>query len=466
MRSVLLLSVVGLLVAGCLAPIDPQPSEGVIPTQPFGKEVTKVRAAALTGDLSKIIDTTHGGAHEAHAVPELHKANGGMTEVGYNPLTQVMNGPSITDKDAGFAAIDTWHQYACVTRFAGLGGATIVDITDPAAPKVLSNVESGMLNSDCQFTDDGDYLLLASYTGTHPGLPLVPPPLADAGANGVLVYDVKDKAKPIFLFHDVQGADAPAAGSYHNVFTATIHDMIYIFQTFSGNILSFTPGDGALKLVSKVEKADHDMWVGQHPVTGAWIMITGAGGGTRIYDMADPANPTVLGEWAPHDGLTGWHRQWPLLDTVEGRALMVVAGEDCTTGHSRPYTVLDFTDPADIIELGNWQIPGKPQAPASPAHLCEFSAHEFETWNGYVATGNYHAGVWLIDIGTMERAKAPVVIGYYLPDEVPATNGGSANTPFKWNPYVWGGYFDERGYVVAADMFSGLYVFKFEATPG
>lgn len=94
------------------------------------------------------------------------------------------------------------------------------------------------------------------------------------------------------------------------------------------------------------------------------------------------------------------------------------------------------------------------------------SAHEFETWNGYVACGNYHAGLWLFDIGTLERAKDPVTLGYYLPHEVPATGLGTHNTAFAFNPYTWGGYFDERGYVYTADWGSGLYVLKFDGTAG
>ena len=453
------------VIAGCLSVPSPTgPGDGqLIPT--YGGEVSKVRLPKPDFDFSHVIDPDHGGLWNGHSLPELHTGSFGLTLVGYNPMTDAMTGESQTGQDTGYGALDTWHEYVCVTHFAGSGGATIMDIQDPTHPKILSSVDSGMVNSDCQFTDDGDYLFLAAYTGAGSGVPVVPQPVGDAGSNGVVVYDVKDKLHPKFLFLDTQGTDANALSSaYHNVFTATINGTIYVFQTYTGHILSFTPGQSKLKLVSQVDKSDHDMWVGRHPVTGKWIMITGAGDGTRVYDMDDPSKPVVLGEWAGHDGLYGWHRQWPLYNT-EGRALMLVAGEDCAGGASLPYTVLDFTDPTELIELGHWQIPNQPVPPPG-AHLCEMTTHEFESWDGYVATGNYHAGLWLLDIGTLERAKDPVALAYYLPHEVPQLRGGTTNKPFYWNPDVWGGYFDERGYVVAADWASGLYVLEFDATMG
>ena len=158
-------------------------------------------------------------------------------------------------------------------------------------------------------------------------------------------------------------------------------------------MLKFAPDSRIVFDDAHVDVADHDLWVGRHPVTGQWIMITGAKLGTRVYDMENPKEPRLLGEWAGSQQYQGWHRQWPLSNTVDGHALMLVAGEDCGEGKSLPYTVLDFTDPTDLIELGHWQIPNEPTPPPGP-HLCEMTTHEFETWDGYVAmaVGHLHAG--------------------------------------------------------------------------
>ncbi|MBI2078904.1 MAG: hypothetical protein HYT80_11140 [Euryarchaeota archaeon] len=455
MRRFVLALCTSLLVAtvsGCLA--TERDADAAAPTAPvpsFGGEANPVRLPKPDFDFTKAIQFTH-TSQLGHGDLTAHKGEHGLKLVGYNPLTRPAAGEGPAEQGASFIAIDTWQNYVCVAQFNGLGGAIIVDIKDPAKPVVVSSVPSGMSNSDCQFTDDGKYLLVAAYSGTHQGVPGAPPPVGDLSAQGVLVYDVADKAKPKFLYHDAQGA---GANGYHNVFTAQIGPTHYVFQTYTGNILALEPTK--LRMVGKVERADHDIWVGKHPVTGGWIMITGHGRGAGIYDVDDPAKPVLLDHWESHDEQTGWHRQWPLAQTVGGRAIMVVAGEYDRGWH----TVLDFTDPNDIQELGKWDIPGRPQTGSST-----FSPHEFETFDGYVATGNYHGGVWLFDVGSLERAKDPVTIGFYEPHENPYTSGGSWNKPAGNQPNTWGAYFDDRGYIVVADSFSGLYVLSFGATKG
>ncbi len=456
-------------VAGCLASspaLDPTGAAGGA----FRPEVDPVRLPAPDFDFTTAIDPDHGGAAYLHAVPSLHTGEFGLKLVGYNPLTRPLEEEGPLSGDSAFIAIDVWRDLVCVTHFVGstglTGGATIVNVSDPYRPVVLSSVESTMLNSDCQFSDDGTLLFLASYTGVRDSLLLgVPPPAGDVGAQGVDVFDVTDPIAPRFLFHDAQGA---GGNGYHNVFTATIDDVTYVFQTYTGQILKVKDDRSGLEPVATVEHSDHDIWVGRHPVTGAWTMVTGAGYGTAVIDVEDPATPELLGVWEGDEPQrsAGWHRQWPLENTVDGRAYLVVAGEECGNGDTLPYTVLDWTDPTNLTTVGTWWIPGQP-ANDAPPHMCEMNSHEFEVWNGYVASGNYHAGVWVFDVGSAERAREPVTIGYYLPHEDPQDAGGTTNVPFVWAPNTWGAYFDERGYVITADWHSGLYVLEIPgATPG
>lgn len=471
MRPLLVLSILlAAVLAGCSSDRDDAGGDDArIALRP---EVTSERAPAATEDLSAAIDDDHGGLAYLHAMPALHTGSYGLELIGYNPLTRPDGGDDPAGSDSAYIALDVWRNLVCVTHFAGStgagGGATIVDIADPADPVVLSSILSGAVNSDCQFTDDGQRLLLATYTGAHEGVDGLPMPLGDAGANGVSVYDVSDPAAPRFLFHDTQGAEgAGTSGAYHNVFTANISGTDYVFQTYTGNVLKIKEDDSGLEMVSQLDHSDHDLWVGQHPITGEWVVVTGAGYGTAVINVDDPAEPMLLGVWEgePENRLAGWHRQWPLENTVDGRAYLVVAGEECGNGHTLPYTVLDWTDPAEPVKTGSWWIPGQPANPdTAEPHLCEMNSHEFEVWDGYVASGNYHAGIWLFDVGSPERAAEPATIGYYLPHEVPQSHGGTVNAPFAWSPDVWGAYFDERGYVVAADWWSGLYVLKFAGT--
>jgi hypothetical protein len=455
MRSWSLAAAALLLLAGCLSSGDGERGPG--PTGPGGlPSVNATRLPDPGTAFAAAQDWEHGGDPAGHSLREAHAHSFGMELVGYNPLTRLDEGGEPLGHDASFIALDAWwadgKYYACVAHYqAGPGGgATLVDVTDPTSPTVLATVLSGMQNSDCQFTDDGRFLLVGSYLGATPGVPGAPPPVGDLMAEGVLIYDVSDKANPRFLRHDTTGA---GLDGYHNVFTAKIGGTNYVFQTYTGTILSLDEDTGELTPVGKLPVADHDLWVGRHPLTQQWIAVTGAGPAMAIYGVDDPSRPVPLAEWVPsEDRYTGWHRQWPVDRLVEGRALMLVAGELDESW----YTVLDFTDPTAIAELGHWRTPKEPRA----------SAHEFEQWDGYFATANYHDGVWMLDIGSLQRAQEPVTLGYYLPHEDPLEHGGTPVPPATAGmPNVWGTAMDDRGLVYAADRISGLYVLGFGATP-
>jgi hypothetical protein len=476
-RNLVAAALFALLIAGCVAPASQTlktSNAGAV-----GDLANSMRLPPPDKDLSKAIVSDHGAPY-MHAIPELHTGSYRLDLVGYNPMTSVDGGDNALIQNSAWTAITIWEpgHLACVSHFAGTGGAggaTIVNFTDPKKPVVVASIPDMELGSRCLFTDDGKFLLVASYGGAS-GLGESndvamasgdAAPLADAGANGLSVYDVKDPKNPKFLFHDDTGIGPvePVNSNYHNLATVNVNGTNYVFQTYSGLILQLAPDGKSMKQIAHIEHSDHDIWVGKHPITGNLELVTGAGQGTAFYDIADPAHPVLQGVWETTAQYQGWHRQWPLAQTVGGKAIMVVAGEECGNGKSLPYTVLDWTDPTNVTALGHWQIPGNPEI-KEPGQLCSMNSHEFNTWNGYVATGNYHAGVWVFDAGSPERLTSPVTIGYYEPHETPAMSGGTRNTPFAWSPDVWGAYFDSRGYILAADWYSGFYVLKFPATMG
>lgn len=460
LHALALVLATALLAAGCVAPASR--------VEPGAADLDALEASRLpppTEDLSGAIVSDHGAPY-LHALPHLHGGSYGLELVGYNPLTRPGETHPLT-WSSGYGAITMSGHVACVSGFAGTGGyggAILVDFEDPTKPTVLSSIPTGSLQARCQFTDDGKYLMLAAYGGVTPGTPL-PMPFADLLSWGVSFYDVSDPKAPKFLFHSAVGASVGnpsnvASGPYHNIDSETVDGVTYVFQTYTCNVLRLNDDASGLEVVAELEHCNHDFWTGIHPVTGVRTLVTGTNAdGTAFIDITDPEHPITIGLYEPSEGLEGWHRQWPLDELVDGKALIVVAGEQCGNGKSLPYTVLDWTDPAAPIELGSWIIPGAPEI-REPGQLCSMNSHEFNTYKGYVASGNYHAGVWVFDVGTPKRALEPVTIGYYEPNEDPRAHGGVKNTPFAWSPDVWGAYFDDRGYILAADWATGLYILK------
>lgn len=441
--------------------------------EPFAGWVDANRLTVPDYDFSKVIVGDH-GAPGGHAVQALHRHEFGMELVGYNPLVSARHPTAV---DSGFGAMDVWddgtNYYVCVTHFAGNGGADIVDITDPTDPVHLSSVNSGTLNSDCQFTDDGKYMFLGPFNG-HPMADMVMEgrreqvgslPVAglyDPLGEGVSIWDVQDKANPTLLLYENNGI-------YHNLFTFTSkdangNDTYWLLQNRGQYVHRFDPSVPSVTPVGNTDTMIHDMAVGQHPITGDWLLYTGQGFGMAIIDMNDPTNPVTIGhlpaEQGP-DGVKGWHDQEFSPQLIDGRAILVV-GSETIGATSEPYGIVDVTDPTDPVILSRWFLPGKPVSPEP--NFYTMSPHEMGVWNGYVVSANYHAGVWLFDMGSPERLIEPVTIGHFYANKEPALEGAPQNPPFAFNPFHWGAYFDERGYIVTSDWATGLYVLKFEAT--
>lgn len=453
MRARLALLAVVALAAGCVQAPDPD----VAPSgaQAAATDLVGERLPAPDVDFSTVIEGDH-GVPGAHAVRALHSGSQLLEVVGHNDLTDKMVPGSA---GTGWGAIGVWENYVCVAQLAGTGSIAIVDIADPANPVVTAQTEDGYVNGDCEFTYDGRFLFAGAYLGAAPSNALLQslpiPGMGDLASTGITIWNVEDKAAPkLVLYSDT--------GTYHTHFLHSNANGTYLVQAYSGNIYKFDETGGTLDLVATITPMDHDMWVSKHPITGKTLLYSGAGQGMVVYDYDDPENPTLLGEWQPPEGsrLEAWHRQASLDQTIEGRAYIVAGGETCSAGNTEPYTVLDVTDLGNITNVSEWEVPGMPVSPDTNPNLCTFSPHEFALFEGYVVTGNYHAGVWLFDIGSPERLRAPVTLGYYIPDREPATAGHPQNLQFPWQPFVWGAFFDERGYVLTADASSGLYVLK------
>jgi hypothetical protein len=410
--------------------------------EPFAGWVDEDRAAAPSFDFSKVIVGDHG-------VPGGHAVR----------------------------AMDVWDDgknwYVCVTHFAGNGGADIVDITDPTHPKHLSSVDSGTLNSDCQFTDDGKYLFLGPFNG-NPTVDTVMKgrretagsvPVAgsyDVLGEGISIWDVQDKAAPKLKMYS-------ESGIYHNLFTFRSKDLNgtdtdWVLQNRGQIVRKWDPKGPSLNKVGNTDTMIHDMAVGQHPVTGDWLLYTGKGLGLAVINMNDPTHPVTIGELAAergHGGVQGWHDQEFSPQLIDGKAILVV-GSETLGAQGEPYGIVDVSDPSEPVLIGKWSLPGDPKSPEP--NFYTFSPHELGVWNGYVVTANYHAGIWLFDMGSPERLREPVTLGYYYTSEEPALHGAPQDPPFAFNPCNWGAYFDSRGYVVASDWSSGLYILKFEKT--
>jgi hypothetical protein len=457
-----------LVMAGCLDSGDGASDDGPDLSGVPVVSADRVPDPGMEAEFADVVIGDH-GAPGMHTIRALHGGSHFLEEVGWNSLTDKL---PLAAVGTGWGAAGLWGDYACVAQFAGTGAIAIVDISDPSNPTVASQVDDPLVNGDCQFTADGNYLLAGAYLVGYDYPDLTEQPVCPHGCpagGGINVWDVSDKEAPVHILYE-------NTGEYHTLHLWTNErNETYVIQAYSGNIYRFDPSGPSLLPINKVTPMEHDMWISRHPITQQTLLYTGQDGGFVIYDFDELVLGATepIGQWIPEEdplvipednrgGCCGWHRQATVDQLVDGRALAVVAGEACGAGYTLPHYVMDVTDPAAPFAVGKWEVPGKPVS-TDEAHLCEMSPHEFAVFDGYVVSGNYHAGVWLFDVGSAERMREPVTLGYHIPAKEPATQEspfGAQDLTFPWNPFVWGAFFDDRGYVLAGDFSSGVYLLE------
>ncbi|HET6405805.1 MAG TPA: hypothetical protein VFH78_14270 [Candidatus Thermoplasmatota archaeon] len=448
MRAVAVLALI-VALAGCI-------------TLPNAAQVEPAGAAGAPGafvppipefDWTSVVDPDHA----SHQLPALHTGGHGLKLVGHAALGDIIpptHRGSITQ-------VDVWQNYAVVSGMEGGLAFAIVDITDPAAPKAVSWWPSVADGWTARFSDDGNYvfygcqMLGAPYVTTSIVLGTCEDPTAPhlPGQNvaGVVVVDVSDKAAPKFVHF------LPVGGS-HNLYAVAIDGVDYVF-TASTAILKFDREAQELVQVAEVPGV-HDATVAKHPLTGDWLLFTGTGQ-LSIYNVNDPTQPQLVYEGEGSEGWTGWHEQTLIPGVVDGRVILAVAGETFVSPTGVPDRVffLDVTDPANPTLLSEWAPPFSATLPWA-GYL--YSVHEMAaTPTGQVAVAWYHAGIWVLDVSTQERQESPATLAAYLPHELPNVVPATfAQTAIPVVPFVWGAGWDARGYLVVPDMHTGLYMLE------
>ena len=96
--------------------------------------------------------------------------------------------------------------------------------------------------------------------------------------------------------------------------------------------------------------------------------------------------------------------------------------------------------------------------------------HEDGTWDGRIYMGNYHTGLWILDVETLmsgggvynsSEMNAAAVAGYYLPHGADGTPLDSSFYDFGWTPFLWTAEY-YKGYIYLSCITSGLYIVQLD----
>ncbi len=446
----LVLTLFALLIAGC---VDPEAASGT------GSDAGTDRAAAAFPWPDPIEDF-----HDHSNATEHARWTPTMERLGYHPL-----GPDGMPYNY-VGEITAWEDYAFVAieggaSFGEPSGFVVLDISDPRNPEVLARASAPFATAhDIKVDPTGNWLYQGSQAWYNRPIIDGSRPLEVADQNGVLVWDVRDKAAP----RPVSFSQVPPNGC-HMVSVAVLDGETFVYcatNEYYLRILKAVDGPRGRELVTvgsfipETERnpatrapGPHDMTFQMDPLTGEPILVVSyVNNGVYLLSLKDPANPQQLGNWAG-EGARHWHGQThSAMAYAVGDRRIIVLTPELYSEEVPALHFLDATDPARMTLVTEWTAPGDHGAGGF-----KLTTHQIQIVDGRLYLAYNHAGVWVLDVGTEESLAEPRVLGYYLPHEQPwPADDPTRNSPFVWDVVV------HRGVILASDRQTGFFTLHFE----
>ena len=414
---------------------------------------------------------------------------------------------------AGQVYVAGKHAYVGhITNKEGLG-TSILDISDPKKPKLLSQVPVGdpgshshkarvigdimIVNSEQNMTAIGrkaDELpklraQLREALGRDPthaelaaklGVKESDIPAVEAAEKkpydqgGFRIYDVSDRAKPRLITH-------------HKTHGRGVHrfdmdaDYAYIsteMPGYIGNILVtydirnpaqpeevsrwWLPGQhlaGGEKPAwpGRQHRLHHALRQGDRMWAGMWH------GGVRVIDVSDIRKPRTVGAYNYHPPFPEPSHTFMTVPPIDGRNIAIAideedhadSAEEMAKRRGRPHAslwVFDVTDLASIKPLSTFEV-SELDSPWSRAAPGRFGAHQFQEHmkggDTLVYCAWFAGGLRIVDIAD---PSSPREVGHYIPEPAPGKAAPQSNDVDV----------DERGLIYLGDRYAGFDILEFD----
>ncbi len=429
------------LVAGCIAPPDPEAT------------------GAVEGPLDPLLTQ-----HDHWNVTE-HALSRNASVVAWLPLVS-------PGKQSGAHSVDVLGDLLVVGTAEGseANGFVLVDVSDPERP-----AEVGRWTTTAGLSGDRAVMLSADGKTVFVG-----------GVDAIFAVDISDPASP----KDAGAFANPRFGA-HTLFAAEIDGTQYVYVVGYGLVtLAYDAAADAFEFLSRYVAATpdglldtplggdgvtyafrdtygHDVYAEKDPESGAHLAyVAYAYEGLKIVDLSNPRVPVEVGTWRPEDEHAPYYVHTIWMSHKDGRDVAVVGSEVFENRHvtvPSPVWVLDVVDVGAPKLLATWLNPGH-----KGSDNLLFSAHDLRvTPEGIVPLAHYHGGVWFLDLrdaAAVEASGAIRELGYAMPDR---DNGWRPDGPCCGG-FNMGGIpltFDvlmQGRYAFAADLHTGLYVIRYD----
>ncbi len=383
----------------------------------------------------------------------------GMPLAAIAAITVIAAAPAAAGNDPAVALVGRWDgfdgKYADVwaegtVAFVGHYGdeaVSLVDISDPTAPELLSEFRFGpprrkatarlsKLRSGTQSRDEGAHRDSPQDVKAANGLMFVGvEEFTDGNTPGTLIVDVRDPSNPELLTR-VTTLDELGV---HNVF----YDAGFLYQCDTDrdrisivDLTAFDPNNAPATISS-------DKWTitdvggdNVHDITvqDGRLYASAWDGGLWIYDVSDVANapPSFLGSTPGNNT----HSAWP---TADGK--YVVTGEERRGGGITVYRITDTGDSVSLTRTDSLKV----RRTSSVHNQMIVGYRLYNSW--------YEAGLRVYDIN-------PVTGKLSFAGDYDTYGGGGRRFRGAWGIYSLLG----PGQILLSDQSRGLFIFSVPPT--
>jgi hypothetical protein len=363
-------------------------------------------------------------------------------------------------------------------------GVWAIDLKDPAKPKALASFAK-FPGSDGEDVWVGA-IRTKAFKGDLAAVGVQPCRRGEQGFAGLALYDVTNPAKPKELSRLASGVDygvhemgivqrpdgrvlALAAVPYSfNQTQGRVGDLRIVDitdprrprQVADWDVRRDGPAGTRGQLAARRDVFDHSAWPfdkGRKLYASFWAA------GVQFLDISDPASPRLIGQtpYRPEDGYRSAHSGWFNKDEtlfVQNDEVMQALGSGPAASWTfqRVFDTSSLARPRLLSTFGTESaVPGKDGRVATDGI---YSVHNAVLDGDLEYVAWYSDGVRVVDLSDPSR---PVEVASFVPpppsaarQTAVAAQGGRRDMPLVWGVTRW------KGLVLASDMNSGLWVVR------
>ena len=357
----------------------------------------------------------------------------------------------------GGGMVDVQGDLAVVGHMGPPYATTLLDVADPARPRILSRipVRAGTHSHKARLCGNVLAINVERYGG------------GGDGTAGLALFDVGDPRRPREIAYHRMGGLSTGGTGVHRFQMDCERGLIYASGSadgFAGNfvlIIDISAPDRPREVgrwwmpgqqVAAGEKTarsgtahriHHPLRLGDRLYVSLWYE------GFAILDISDPARPRLVSHVAdrPESGAPT-HTALPVGHRILGRNWLVVFDEEMGGGNPPAFMrVYDITDERRPALAAAFHVPPDPSGKTG-GRFGAHQPHEFVGTDNLVYAAWFSGGLRVIDISNPHKPKEA---GHYIPPAGRGARFAQSNDVFV----------DKRGLIYLIDRVSGLDTLRF-----